>query len=285
MAAHVALAWVAVDRGDSDRRAEHVQAACADHDGLADPVCAAALALVRSRLMRSAWRPGRDAAGPTHWRDRRADATPAWFRPPVRRRRSPDAPRGRCPDAAESQSVRAPHRTRRPACSPTAGSSWPPGAAAESWRTARQVSRLTALPLELVVEAHLLAAASALALSRPEAAAAGVDEAVRLASAEGLLRPFDEVPPRLEALLRQREQHRSAEVPRRADASRAADPAARPTFLDRRSRRHDPAGGPRPPGRGRPGRRGRRRRAASMPPGSTPVRRPAAPTAGSSSSH
>ncbi len=227
VAAHVALAWVSTDRGDLHPATEHVQAAWADHDGWADPLCAAALALVRSRLMRLRG----DLAGTlrvlAHWRDRRAARTPAWLA------RRMDAAEARAlvadgrPDAAESL-VRGAATQDAPECLLAHG--WvklATGAAAESWRTARQVSRLGALPVELLVEANLLGAAGALALARPDAAAAGVDEAVRLASPEGLRRPFEEVPARLRALLAQREQHRRAEVPRRADASRAADTAAR----------------------------------------------------------
>jgi LuxR family maltose regulon positive regulatory protein len=102
------------------------------------------------------------------------------------------------------------------------------GGAAESWRTARQVSRLGTIPVELLVEANLLGAAGALALSRPDAAGAGVDEAVRLAAAEGLRRPFDEVPARLRALLSQREHHRRPEPSRRPQASGRSQPAVGP---------------------------------------------------------
>ena len=102
------------------------------------------------------------------------------------------------------------------------------GAAESSRRTARQVSRLGGVPVELLVEANLLGAAGALALSRSDAAAAGVDEAVRLALPEELRRPFEEVPARLRALLSQREHHRRAEPARRAEAARRADPSGRP---------------------------------------------------------
>ena len=172
-----------------------VEAASADHGGLADPVCAAALALVRSRLMRA----GDDLAGAlrvlTHWRERRAHGTPSWLH---RRFEVAEAltllADGR-PEDAESR-IQQSTTPEAPACLLAYG--WitlATGGAAESWRTARQVSRETAIPLELVVEAHLLAAAGALALSRPEAAGAGVDEAVRLASGEGLRRPFGESAP------------------------------------------------------------------------------------------
>ena len=76
-AAHVALAWVAVERADLGTARQHVQAAWADDKGLRDPVCAAALTLVRSRQMRL----DGDLAGAVrilaHWRDRRALAHPS----------------------------------------------------------------------------------------------------------------------------------------------------------------------------------------------------------------
>jgi LuxR family maltose regulon positive regulatory protein len=235
-AAHVALAWVAVDRGDPVAAGEYVEAASADHDGLADPVCAAALALVRSRLMRSAGDLGGALRVLTHWRERRTEGSPEWLRRRFEVAEALTLLADGCPGAAESQ-LRRFTTPDAPACLLAHG--WvklATGGAAESWRTARRVSRETALPLELVVEAHLLAAASALALSRPEAAAAGVDEAVRLASAEGLRRPFDEVPLRLEALLRQREQHRSHQPLRETEP-----PPAR--LVPRQ--RHEPSGAPR----------------------------------------
>ena len=116
------------------------------------------------------------------------------------------------------------------------------GDTAESWRTARQVARQSTISVEILVEANLLGAASALALSRPDAAAAGVDEARRLASTEGLQRSFEEAPTRLRTLLSQRDHHRAPEkapgsagtqtslvpVPRRTGGSsaRAGGPGA-----------------------------------------------------------
>jgi LuxR family maltose regulon positive regulatory protein len=238
-AARVALAWVLTERGDLAAAVEHVHAAWVDHDGLADPVCAASLALVRSRLMRL----GGDLEGAlrvlVHRRDRRGTRPPSWLvlrleaaevsalladgRPEaaealVRRFTVPDAPEGLLAHGWVKLAT---------------------GAAAESRRTARQVSRQTPIPVELLVEANLLGAASALALSRPDAAAAGVDEALRLAAAEGLRRLLDEGPERLRALVAEREHHlRSApaadptparEAPVRALPASGARRGGRPT--------------------------------------------------------
>jgi LuxR family transcriptional regulator, maltose regulon positive regulatory protein len=226
-AAHVSLAWVAADRGELERADEHVRAARACAAGWPDPVCAAALALVRSRLLRL----GGDRAGALRllalWRDRRSARTPSWLALHM------DAAEARAlvadgrPDAAESL-LRGSATQGAPECLLAHGwAKLATGGAAESWRTARQVSRMGAVPLELLVEANLLGSAGALALSRPEAAAASVDEALRLASAEGLRRPFEEAPARLRAVLSQREHHRRAEGPRRPEAPRRPEPAGR----------------------------------------------------------
>jgi LuxR family maltose regulon positive regulatory protein len=220
-AAHVALVWVAVERGDLMTARHHVQAAWADDKGLRDPVCAAVLTLVRSRQMRLEGDVGGAVRILAHWRDRRGGRTPPWL---TRRMEAVEAlallADGRA-EAAESR-VRQFAAPETPDCLLAHG--WvklAAGDAAESWRTARQVARQSTIPVEFLVEANLLGAAGALALSRPDAAAAGVDEARRLASAEGLQRPFEEAPARLRTLLAQRDHHRAPET---APGSPAASP-------------------------------------------------------------
>jgi LuxR family maltose regulon positive regulatory protein len=88
---------------------------------------------------------------------------------------------------------------------------------------------MSTIPVELLVEANLLGAAGALALSRPDAAAAGVDEARRLAARERLLRPFEEAPARLRTLLAQRDHHRAAETAPGSPASTQLVPGPRRT--------------------------------------------------------
>jgi LuxR family maltose regulon positive regulatory protein len=78
------------------------------------------------------------------------------------------------------------------------------GAAVESGRLARQVTQQPVGGLDLHVGAHLLAAASALALGQAEPAGLSLREAVRLAAASGCRRPFDEAPRRVKSLLDQR---------------------------------------------------------------------------------
>ena len=206
-AAHVALAWVAADRGQLDTAAAHVRAAQAEGSGGFDPVASAALVLVRCRLL---WLGGHPPAALRlfrHWSDRWGASTPSWLSSRL--------------EAAEARVLLEEGRTdeadslvRRSVSHGFLESLLAHGwiklaadGATESWRTARQVLRQSAAPVELLVEANLLGAASALALSRGDAAAVAVDQALRLASVEGMRRPFEEAPVRVRALIDQRRHH------------------------------------------------------------------------------
>jgi LuxR family maltose regulon positive regulatory protein len=202
-AAHVALAWVCTEQTDLEG---------ARRQPFSDPICDAALVLVRARLLRL----GDDLPGAlrllSHWRERRPLRTPQWL---VHRLDAAEATML----VAQGEYEAAEALVRRfaiedvPAC--LLAHAWVKlsgGGAAESGRSARQVMKHPGVPLELRVEASLLGAASAIAMSRPEAAAEAIDEALQLASPEGMRRPLDEAPPQLRALLRQHEQRRHAAV-------------------------------------------------------------------------
>jgi LuxR family maltose regulon positive regulatory protein len=212
-AAHVALAWVRMEQSDLEGAGRHVEDAWAARDAESEPICDAAIVLVRARLLRL----GGDLPGAlrllSHWRGRRPIRTPEWL---ARRLDASEA----MVLVAQGESEAAEELVRRfatqdaPEC--LLAHAWVKltnGGAAESGRSARQVAKQQGTSLELRVEANLLSAASALAMSRPEAAAEAVDEALRLASPEGIRRPLDEAPSRLRALLRQHEQRQHAEVP------------------------------------------------------------------------
>jgi LuxR family maltose regulon positive regulatory protein len=212
-AGHVALAWVAADRGDLDDAGKHVRVAQAEGSGGLDPVASAALVLVRSRLLRLGGHLPAALRLLRHWGDRLSASTPSWL---CHRLEAAEArvllEEGRR-DEAESL-VRRPVSQGSLECLLAHG--WIKLAgdgATESWRTARQASRQSDAPVELLVEANLLAAASAVALSRGDAAALAVDEALRLASAEGLRRPLDEAPLRVRALIDQRRHRPQADAP------------------------------------------------------------------------
>jgi LuxR family maltose regulon positive regulatory protein len=211
-AAHVALAWVCTEQTDLEGARRHVEDAWVAQDSAGDPICDAALVLVRARLLRL----GDDLPGAlrllSHWRERRPLRTPQWL---VHRLDAAEATML----VAQGEYEAAETLVRRfaiedvPAC--LLAHAWVKlsgGGAAESGRSARQVMKHPGVPLELRVEASLLGAASAIAMSRPEAAAEAIDEALQLASPEGMRRPLDEAPPQLRALLRQREQRRQAAV-------------------------------------------------------------------------
>ncbi|HET9655655.1 MAG TPA: LuxR C-terminal-related transcriptional regulator [Kineosporiaceae bacterium] len=233
VATDIALAWAFLDRLDLERVRCHLEAVGTSPGVVSDPVAVAAEALVRSRLLQTEgdldaalrvvayWRAGRAPGAPDRWA-RRIDAHEARLlvaqgRPEaagalVRRYATEDAPE--CLLAFAWTKLAAGH-------------------AAESGRMARQVTRRPGLPLDLLVDAHLLVAASAVAMSHAEAAAAAVDEAERLASAQGLSRSLQDAPPRLRALIRHQGQRRQFQTPsaRRTDASTAVLPPPRAEML------------------------------------------------------
>lgn len=212
--ASIALAWVCADRLDLDGGRDYLEAARRSHELRSDHLAVAAEALVRSRLLRAAGDLDGALRVLTHWRDHRSARAPVWCA------RRVDADEAMLLIAAERPEAAA-GRVRRHA---TEGAldcllalAWTKlcaGAAAEGGRIARQVIRRPDLALDLLVDAHLLVAASAVAMSHAEAAAVAVDEAVRLAAAQGLYRPLQQAPPRLRALLRQQAQRRQLDPPR-----------------------------------------------------------------------
>jgi LuxR family maltose regulon positive regulatory protein len=74
----------------------------------------------------------------------------------------------------------------------------------EAVRIARHVLEQPGVALDVRVGAVLLNAAGELETSRQDAARAIVDQALALAEPQGLRRPFEEIPPRLRAILRGR---------------------------------------------------------------------------------
>jgi LuxR family maltose regulon positive regulatory protein len=203
--ADVALAWVASERGDLPEATTHARHAAGDPLLLVGVTTAPVLALVRARLLRARG----DLPGALAALDRLRDVGPL-----------PDALADRVGGAAaglllaQGRPAAAADRVRDDGADD--GSSgllalgWAAlalGEAADGEARARRVTRRSGAPLDLQVEGHLLAAACALTLSRPESAAAAVDEALRLASPERIRRPFDEAPRRIRALLQQRDAH------------------------------------------------------------------------------
>ena len=222
----VALAWVASERGDLAEAALQSRSPAASprlHD---DVVCAATVGLVRTRLLRQRG----DLSGALIVLDRvsaTSRSLPPWLEDRVTAAAAAICVAQGRPDAAVDRVQR---RSGHGAVASLLALGWaklPLGMAGESGRLARQVVHQSSAPLDLRVEAHLLTAASSLALGHPESAAAALDEAGRLAAPERLRRPFDEAPPRLRALLQQRSEHPSGALPGSDSASHPTVPAAR----------------------------------------------------------
>jgi len=222
-AAHVALAWVDVEQANPERAQQRMEDASAARDPWSDPVCNAALLLVRARLLRQRG----DSSGAHrvlgHAREHPSVRTPPWLA-----RRLVAAEAMLLVAQGESEAAQAlVHRFATqdaPHCLLAHG--WVKlslGAPAESGRSARHVARQQAASLELRVDAGLLAAASAIAMSRHEAAAEAVDEVLQLALPEGMRRPLDEAPAQLRALLRLHEQRRHEQ--RRREQAASTEPA------------------------------------------------------------
>jgi ATP/maltotriose-dependent transcriptional regulator MalT len=208
--AELALAWVDTERGDARRGRRHADAAAAGGIG-PDPVAGALLALVDSRLLRArgdfggavavlaAARTG--PARPPRWLVSRLEAAEAVLLVAQGRPGAALAAveRAVLPDAAEIRLARG----------------WAllaTGAAAAAGRAARLVLRQDRLPLDLRVDALLLAAGGELDLSRPEAARAALGRAVRLAEPERLRRPFQQAQPRVRRALREQERRGAAGI-------------------------------------------------------------------------
>jgi LuxR family maltose regulon positive regulatory protein len=204
--ADVALAWVASERGDLPEATNHARRAAEDRQLLVDATTAPVLTLVRARLLRARGDlPGalaaldrlRDAAGPLP--DGLADRVRAAVAGLLLAQGRPEAAADHLRDAGADDGW-----------SSLLALGWADltlGRTADGEARTRRVTQRSTAPLDLRIEAHLLAVACALALSRPESAAASLDEAVRLASPERIRRPFDEAPRRVRVLLQQRDQH------------------------------------------------------------------------------
>jgi LuxR family maltose regulon positive regulatory protein len=208
--ADVALAWVASERGDLPAASTHVRRAGADPRVLTDATTATVLALVRARLLRARGDlPGARAA--LDHPHRLTGPLPSGLADRIRAAAASLLLAQGRPEAAVDRVQESGATEDAWSCLLALG--W---ADLQTARTgdaevrARAVTRQPSAPLDLRVEAHLLAAACALALGRPEPAAAALDEAVRLASPERLRRPFDEAPRRVRAVLQQREEQASS---------------------------------------------------------------------------
>jgi LuxR family maltose regulon positive regulatory protein len=204
LAATAALAWVASERGDLTEALAPLRTTGASRHRHEDLVAAAVLVLVRCRLLRARG----DLLGALGALDdfelNGAGLVPDWLE-----QRMNAAAVGVClaqgrPEAAVERLPRQMPDGEVPLLLALGWTKLATGAAVESGRLARQVTQQPVGGLDLHVGAHLLAAASALALGQAEPAGLSLREAVRLAAASGCRRPFDEAPRRVKSLLDQR---------------------------------------------------------------------------------
>ena len=240
LAATAALAWVASERGDLANALSQLRATGASRHRHEDLVAAAVLVLVRCRLLRARGDLQGALAALDDFGLTGAGLVPAWLE-----QRLTAAAVGVCiaqarPEAAVERLPRQIPEGEVPLLLALGWTKLATGAAVESGRLARQVTQQPVGGLDLHVGAHLLAAASALALGQAEPAGLSLREAVRLAAASGCRRPFDEAPRRVRSLLDQRRPAlpmqaapgaavaEGREFPARADAGPAAAGRAHP---------------------------------------------------------
>jgi LuxR family maltose regulon positive regulatory protein len=204
LGATAALAWVASERGDLADAHVQLRATGASRHRHEDLVAAAVLVLARCRLLRARG----DLLGALAALDdfglTGAGLVPDWLE-----QRLTAAAVGVClaqgrPEAAVERLPRQMREGEVPLLLALGWTKLATGAAVESGRLARQVTQQPVGGFDLHVGAHLLAAASALALGQAEPAGLSLREAVRLAAATGCRRPFDEAPGRVKTLLDQR---------------------------------------------------------------------------------
>jgi LuxR family maltose regulon positive regulatory protein len=202
-AGDVALAWVHTDEYDLAAARTHATRAGAAPALRLDPVSAGMLALVRARVLRARG----DLTGAGAALEREPSSGPAGPMPPWLRERyaatvaalrtAGGAPgTGTAPPASDLPA--APWTTVATAAAKLAG-----GEPAAAGATVATILRRADLPLDLRVEAWLLAATCELAEGRTEPARGTLDRALALAATERLRRPVIEASPRLRRFLRQ----------------------------------------------------------------------------------
>jgi len=200
----VALAWVSAEQADSPHGRQYADAAAARSEIWHDPVSRAALALVRSRLLRARGELAGAAAAIGQARTVKAPRPlPRWL---VSRLGAAEAAllvaQGR-PDAAMELSRRTRSAEVPEGMLACGWAGLHNGSAAEAGRTAQRVLQDTKLPLDVRVDALLLTAASELDRSRPAAAKAALARALQLAEPERMRRPFGEATAQLRTMLRE----------------------------------------------------------------------------------
>src|SRR5215207_121276 len=195
-AAETALAWVHTEECDLGAARRHAERAAAALAVRSDPVTAAALALVRCRLLRGAGEPDNATRTISAARAMRAATPmPQWL------------DRGLCrAQASVRMEVPAPRRGEKPRAEPpdpqparVAGALALVPVAAEP---APVVPLPTVVPLDAAVDRWLRQASRELARGDRDRASATLDRALRLAEPEKLRRPVAEAPARLRHFLR-----------------------------------------------------------------------------------
>ena len=201
-AADIALAWVYAEEYDLSAARTHADRAASTAEIRCDPVAATVLALVRARLQRARG----DVAGAAAAMARIRAGSPAGQLPPWLLDRLSTA------EASVRTAGGSPAGDVIATSDPTGSSPGTmvlallrhaAGATTEANQLVARVLTQPDLPLDVLVDAWLLAATCELTRGRPDLARTALDRALRLAAPEKLRRPVIEAPPRLRRFLRQ----------------------------------------------------------------------------------
>lgn len=204
VAADVALAWVNAERGDTAQARALADGACAVLEVWPDPNSLGVLSLLHIRLQRARGDlVGARAAVEHGRRSRPPMQVPVWLSNRLTIAEALLVMTSGHSDAA-AELLR-----RSGLIESTEGLlayGWARLAddVCEAVRIAKHVVEQPGAALDVRVGAILLNAAGELETSRPDAARSIVDQALALAEPQGLRRPFEEIPPRLRAILRGR---------------------------------------------------------------------------------
>jgi LuxR family maltose regulon positive regulatory protein len=204
VAADVALAWVNAERGDTAQARALVDGLSAALEVSPDPNCLGVLSLLHVRLQRARGDlVGARAAIERGRKSRPPLQVPVWL---TSKLTIAEALLLIIPGHADAAAELLRHSGLIESTEGLLAYGWARLAhdVAEAVRIAKHVLAQPGLALDVRVGAILLYAAGELEASRQDAARAIVDQALALAEPEGLRRPFEEIPPRLRAVLRSR---------------------------------------------------------------------------------
>lgn len=204
VAADVALAWVSAERGDTAQARALADGACAVLEVWPDPNCLGVLSLIHVRLQRARGDlVGARVAVERGHKSRPPMQVPVWL---SNRLTIAEALLLMTPGHSDAAAELLRRSGLIESTEGLLAYGWARLAddVCEAVRIAKHVLEQPGVALDVRVGAVLLNAAGELETSRQDAARSIVDQALALAEPQGLRRPFEEIPPRLRAILRGR---------------------------------------------------------------------------------